>query len=103
MSASTALAMPASLGIQPVMMTCAFLPNGGMTTEPGPDEVAIGVAGAADAGPPGLNAGGGGELHAVRPAQTRTVQTSAARVAVVAGGGRRFMRLTSARTGGARR
>src|SRR5436190_24277650 len=95
--------MPASLGIQSVMMTCAFLPNGGMTTEPGPAEVAIGVAGAADAGPPGLNAGGGGELHAVRPEQARAVQTKAARVAVVAGGGRRFMRLTSARTGGARR
>src|ERR1700716_4202939 len=76
--------MPASLGIQPVIMTCAFLPNGGMTTEPGPDEGAIGMAGAAEAGPPGLNAGGGGELHAVRPAQTRTVQTSAAQVAVVA-------------------
>ena len=82
--------------------------------EPGPDEVAIGVAGAAEAGPPGLNAGGGGELHAVRPEQIRAAQirdarvavvadTRAARVAMMAGGGRRFMRLTSARTGGARR
>src|ERR1700748_1122524 len=118
--------MPASLGIQPVMMTCAFLPNGGMTTEPGPDEVAIGVAGAADAGPPGLNAGGGGELHAARPRQTRADQISrtgavvvragaavvrAAAVVVRAGaavvragsGRRRVMRLTFARTGGARR
>src|SRR5947208_3897452 len=76
--------MSASLGIQSVMMTCAFLPNGGMITEPGPDEVAIGVAGAVDAGPPGLNAGGGGELHAVRPEQIRTVRISAARVAVAA-------------------
>src|SRR6266550_5137574 len=115
--------MPASLGIQSVMMTCAFLPNGGMTTEPGPDEVAIGVAGAVDAGPPGLNAGGAGELHAARPEQTRTVQTKAARAAVVAadaraaraavvaadaraaraaaaGNGWRFMRLMSARMGG---
>src|SRR5439155_535061 len=56
--------MSASLGIQSVMTTCAFLPNGGMITEPGPDEVAIGVAGAVDAGPPGLNAGADGELHA---------------------------------------
>src|SRR5690348_14107643 len=105
--------MPASLGIQSVMMTCAFLPNGGMTTEPGPDEVAIGVAGAADAGPPGLNAGGGGELHAARPEQTRTAQIRDARVAVVAeasaarvavgNGRRRVMRLTSARREGARR
>src|SRR5712675_1532612 len=105
------------------MMTCAFLPNGGMTTEPGPDEVAIGVAGAVDAGPPGLNAGGAGELHAARPEQTRTVQTKAARGAVAAGArtarvvadaraarvvaaarrGWRFMRLMSARMGGARR
>src|SRR5438876_8657520 len=113
--------MPASLGIQSVMITCAFLPNGGMTTEPGPDEVAIGVAGAVEAGPPGLNAGGGGELQAARPEQTRTVQTSAARVVLVAntraarmvvagtraprvaaaGSRRRVMRPTSARTGGA--
>src|SRR6266700_3280043 len=126
--------MPASLGIQSVMITCAFLPNGGMTTEPGPDEVAIGVAGAVEAGPPGLNAGGGGELHAVRPEQNRAVQTTAVRISrarvavetraarvavetraarvavetraarVAAGNGRRrVMRLTSARTGGARR
>src|SRR5580693_6228076 len=112
--------MPASAGIQSVMMTCAFLPNAGTTTEPGPDEVAIGVAGAVEAGPPGLNAGADGELHAVSPEQTRAAQTRAARVAVaadsaaarvavaadsvaarvavVAGGRRRFMRLTSART-----
>src|SRR6185437_2757151 len=104
--------MPASSGIQSVMMTCAFLPNGGMTTEPGPDEVAIGVAGAVEAGPPGLNAGGGGELHPVRPEQTRAVQTTAVRMSrareaagtraarVAAGNGRRrVMRLTFARTG----
>src|SRR5690349_17866351 len=74
--------MPASPGIQSVMTTCAFLPNGGMTTEPGPAEVAIGVAGAVDAGPPGLNAGGAGELHAARSEQTRTVQIKAARAVV---------------------
>src|SRR2546429_7617671 len=86
--------MSASLGIQSVMTTCAFLPNGGMITEPGPDEVAIGVAGAGDAGPPGLNAGGGGELHAGRPEQIRTGQISAARGAVAA-------RAKGARVGGA--
>src|SRR6266702_3296498 len=116
--------MLASPGIQSVMMTCAFLPNGGMTTEPGPDEVAIGVAGAVDAGPPGLNAGGAGELHAARPEQTRTVQIRAVRAVVVvvaadaraaraavvvagrrmaAGKRRRVLRLMSARMGGARR
>src|SRR5882724_7802328 len=98
--------MPASSGIQLVMMTCAFLPNGGMTTEPGPDEVAIGVAGAVDAGPPGLNAGGGGELHAARPEQIRTVQTTTVRAVVAVAAARngwRVMRLMSARMGGARR
>jgi hypothetical protein len=86
--------MPASAGIQSVMMTCAFLPNGGMTTEPGPDEVAIDVAGAVDAGPPGLNAGGAGELHAASG-------ITAAQAAAMSR--RRFMRLMSARMGGARR
>ena len=86
--------MPASVGIQSVMMTCASLPNGGMTTEPGPDEVAIGVAGAVDAGPPGLNAGGAGELHAANP--ITVAQAAAARRRW------RFMRPMSARMGGAR-
>jgi hypothetical protein len=61
-----------------------------MITEPGPDDCAIGVAGAVDAGPPGLNAGGGGELQAARPEQISTaqisaVQTSTVRAAVAVG------------------
>jgi len=46
-----------------------------MTTEPGPEDCAIGVAGTVEAGPPGLNAGGGGELHAAKPTQIRPAQT----------------------------
>src|SRR5258705_12472679 len=86
--------MPASLGIQSVMTTCAFLPNGGMTTEPGPDEVAIGVAGAVDAGPPRSNAGGGGELHAA---------TGITAGQAAAGSRRGVIRLRVPRGGGARR
>src|SRR5437868_3660425 len=94
----------------------AFLPNGGMTTEPGPEDCATAVADAVEAGPPGLNAGGGGELHATRPEQIRPEQKMAARVVAAARAGvargvaadvtgrwRWFMRLMSSRMGGARR
>ena len=94
MSVTTARAMRAFPGSHLVMMTCAFVPNGGMTTEPGPDDCAIGVAGAVEAGPPGLNAGGGAELQAARKAQA-AVSRAARRG--------RLMRLMSSRTGGARR
>src|SRR2546421_11714688 len=87
--------MSASLGIQSVMTTCAFLPNGGMITEPGPDDCAIGVAGAGDARPPRVNAGADGGLHAAKG-------TTAAQAAA-AGGRRRVMRPTPPRAGGAPR
>src|SRR5882724_764456 len=58
----------------------AFFRNGGMTTEPGPEDCATAVADAVEADPPGLNAGGGGELHPARPVQIRPEQRIAARV-----------------------
>src|SRR5262249_61558893 len=77
------------------MMTCAFFPNAGMITEPGPDDCAIGVAGAVDTGPPGLNAGGGGELHAAKA--TRPAQGAGG--SSVTGGRGRFMRRVASRKG----
>src|SRR2546423_14572208 len=100
------------------MTMWTFLPNGGMTTEPGPEDCAIGVAGTVEAGPPGLNAGGADELQATRPEQIRAVQMRAARLAAMrviaarasaaragaggaAGRWRWVMRLMSSRRGGA--
>src|SRR2546429_9708927 len=84
--------MSASLGIQSVMTTCAFLPNGGMITEPGPDDCAIGVAGAGDARPPGVNAGADGGLPAG--------QGATAAPAAAARGQRRVLRAAAPRAGG---
>jgi hypothetical protein len=83
--------MLAFSGTALVMMTCAFLPNGGMTTASGPDGCATGVAVAT--GPlPGWNAGGGVEPQPATATAARTSNPSAA-----------LMPPTSARTGGARR
>src|SRR5437016_5107941 len=97
------------------MTMLAFLQTGGLASDPGPEDCATAVADAVEAGPPGLNAGGGGELHATRPEQTRPEQIRpeqkmAARVVVAARAGvargvaadvtgrwRWFMRLMSSR------